>query len=105
LRAHASQYKIDKKHIGAVGFSAGGNLACMLGSTDGKEFKASGGNPDQSDLVQAVISFYGMLHLPELDPLVRLEARVVRDELSAGFPSLRLMPGQTLRFQPNTSFC
>jgi cytochrome P450 len=37
-------------------------------------------------------------------PLVRLEARVVLEELSARLPSLRLVPGQTLRFQPNTTF-
>jgi cytochrome P450 len=37
-------------------------------------------------------------------PLARLEARVVLEELSARLPSLRLVPGQTLRFQPNTTF-
>jgi cytochrome P450 len=37
-------------------------------------------------------------------PLVRLEARIVLEELSARLPSLRLIPGQTLRFQPNTTF-
>jgi acetyl esterase/lipase len=67
LRANAAQYKIDKDHIAAFGYSAGGNLVCMLGATDGKEFKISGGNPDQSDRVQAVVSFYGMLDLPEID--------------------------------------
>jgi acetyl esterase/lipase len=67
LRANADKYRIDPDHIAAFGFSAGGNLACMLGATDGKEFKISGGNPEQSDRVQAVVSFYGMLDLPELD--------------------------------------
>jgi cytochrome P450 len=37
-------------------------------------------------------------------PLGRLEARVVLEELSARLPQLRLVPGQTYRFQPNTSF-
>jgi len=36
-------------------------------------------------------------------PLARLEARVVLEELSARLPQLRLVPGQTLRFQPNTA--
>ena len=36
-------------------------------------------------------------------PLGRLEARVVLEELSARLPQLRLVSGQTLRFQPNTS--
>jgi acetyl esterase/lipase len=66
LRANAAQYKVDKDHIAAFGFSAGGNLACMLGSTDDKEFTVSGGNPGQSDRVQAVVSFYGISDLTEL---------------------------------------
>jgi acetyl esterase/lipase len=66
LRANAAQYKIDKDHIAAFGFLAGGNLACMLGSTDEKEFAVSGGNPGQSDRVQAVVSFYGISDLTEL---------------------------------------
>jgi acetyl esterase/lipase len=60
LRANANKYRIDQDHIAAFGFSAGGNLACMLGAIDGKDFKISGGNPEQSDRVQAVVSFYGV---------------------------------------------
>jgi len=67
LRTNATQYKTDKDHIAAFGFSADGNLACMLGATNGKEFKVSGGHADQSDRVQAMVSFYGMLDQPELD--------------------------------------
>ena len=37
-------------------------------------------------------------------PLARLEVRVVLEELSARLPSLRLVPGQTPRFRPNTTF-
>jgi cytochrome P450 len=37
-------------------------------------------------------------------PLARLETRVVLEELSARLPRLRLVPGQTLRFRPNTTF-
>jgi cytochrome P450 len=39
-----------------------------------------------------------------LAPLARLQARVVVEELSASLPSLRLVPEQPLRFQPNTTF-
>jgi acetyl esterase/lipase len=77
LRANADQYKIDKDHIAAFGFSAGGNLACMLGSTDDKEFAVSGGNADQSDCVKAVVSFYGISDLAEL------HQSCAREELSA----------------------
>jgi cytochrome P450 len=37
-------------------------------------------------------------------PLARLTVRVVLEELSARLGSLRLVPGQTPRFQPNTTF-
>jgi acetyl esterase/lipase len=77
LRANAAQYKIDKDHIAAFGFSAGGNLACMLGSTDAKEFAVCGGNADQSDRVQAVVSFYG------ISDLTALHQSCVRKELTA----------------------
>jgi acetyl esterase/lipase len=65
LRANADKYKIDPEHIGALGFSAGGNLACMLGSTGDKEFAVSGDNAKESDRVQAVASFYGIADLAE----------------------------------------
>jgi acetyl esterase/lipase len=60
LRANADKYKVNPDRIGAVGFSAGGHLVCMLGTTrkpDGLE--GSGGNPDRSSRVQAVVSFFG----------------------------------------------
>jgi acetyl esterase/lipase len=60
LRANAGKYKGDPDHIGVIGFSAGGHLACLLGVTakdDGLEGK--GGNDDTSSRVQAVASFFG----------------------------------------------
>jgi acetyl esterase/lipase len=60
LRANAKKYKVDPDHIGAVGFSAGGHLACLLGVTDrGDGLEGEGGNPDESSRVQAVVSFFG----------------------------------------------
>lgn len=60
LRANAQTYHVNPERIGALGFSAGAHLACMLGVTkkaDGLE--GSGGNPEQSSSVQAVVSFFG----------------------------------------------
>jgi acetyl esterase/lipase len=64
LRAHAEKYNVKKDAIGAVGYSAGGHLVCLLGLTtkeDGLE-----GNGDltakaarQSSRVQAVVDFFG----------------------------------------------
>ncbi len=66
LRANAATYKINSERIGVVGFSSGGYLACMLGVTrkaDG--FEGSGGNPEQSSAVQAVVSFFGPTDLTQ----------------------------------------
>jgi acetyl esterase/lipase len=68
LRANAGKFKIDKDHIGAVGFSAGGHLVCMLGVTrkeDGLE--GSGGSPEQSSAVQAVVDYFGPTDLGSND--------------------------------------
>jgi acetyl esterase/lipase len=60
LRANAKKYKVNSPHIGAVGFSAGGHLVSLLGTTDKKDgFEGTGGNPDESSRVQAVVNFFG----------------------------------------------
>jgi acetyl esterase/lipase len=64
LRANAAKYRIDTDRIGALGFSAGGHLVCMLGLTtreDGLEGKGdlSAEQAKQSSRVQAVCSFFG----------------------------------------------
>ncbi|HEX8202048.1 MAG TPA: alpha/beta hydrolase [Isosphaeraceae bacterium] len=60
LRAHAEDYRVDPGRIGAMGFSAGGHLALMLGLTDpddGLEGDAATDAP--SSKVQAVVNFFG----------------------------------------------
>lgn len=60
LRANAARFQIDAERIGAVGGSAGGHLALMLGLTGGvAEFEGPGPNQDRSSRVQAVVNFYG----------------------------------------------
>jgi len=64
LRAHADKYQIDKDRIGAIGASAGGHLAMMLGvmgREDGLE--GDGGWADQPSQVQAVVAFFGPTNL------------------------------------------
>ncbi len=53
LRAHATEYHIDPKHIGAYGNSAGGHLAMLLGMTG-----------ENADRVQAAASDSGPIDLP-----------------------------------------
>src|SRR5262249_35028498 len=42
MRSHASEYKIDPKHIGGFGYSAGGHLVALLGALDDNELKEDG---------------------------------------------------------------
>lgn len=64
MRANAKKYNIDPDCIAAVGGSAGGHLASMLGVTDGKsEFEGTGGYPDYSSKVNIVVSFNGVADL------------------------------------------
>lgn len=59
LRAHAKELNIDPELIGVVGFSAGGHLAALLGTTD----KSAGFDTElyaeQSSQVKCVVDFFG----------------------------------------------
>jgi acetyl esterase/lipase len=60
LRANAARYGVDPDHVAACGYSAGGHLACLLGVTDPADgLEGTGGHPEQSSKVQAVIDLFG----------------------------------------------
>jgi len=92
--------------VGGVPVPADANLLLLLGSAnrDPAVFE----DPDHFDIhrpnAKEHLSLGHGAHYCLGAPLARLEARVVLEELSARLPSLRLVPGQTLRFQPNTTF-
>jgi cytochrome P450 len=92
--------------IGGVPVPADANLLLLLGSAnrDPAVFE----DPDRFDIhrsnAKEHLSLGSGVHFCLGAPLVRLEVRVVLEELSARLPSLRLVPGQTLHFQPNTTF-
>ena len=92
--------------IGGVSVSADANLLLLLGSAN--RDPAVFGDPERFDIhrpnAKEHLSLGFGAHYCLGAPLARLEARIVLEELSARLPSLRLIPGQTLRFQPNTTF-
>ena len=60
LRAHAAQYDIDRNRFGVWGDSAGGQLAALLGTTNGlKEYEGFEGVTGVSSNVQAVCDWFG----------------------------------------------
>ena len=67
LRANAAKYAIDPEQIAVVGYSAGGNLALLLGTTNGRrEWEGNGDHLDQSSTVQAVVAYYPLTDLAAL---------------------------------------
>ncbi|MGA2258813.1 MAG: GH92 family glycosyl hydrolase, partial [Thermoguttaceae bacterium] len=66
LRANAEQYHLDVNHVGAWGWSDGGRLAVLLGTSGGVEkLEGTGGNTEQSSRVQAVVDFCGPASLEQ----------------------------------------
>jgi acetyl esterase/lipase len=66
LRRHAGEYNVNSDHIAAVGSSAGGHLAAMLGVNS---VTASGRHRNDDDAsVQAVVAFNGIFDLEAMPP-------------------------------------
>ncbi len=61
LRANAAKYHLDQDHIGVLGTSAGGSLACQVAVRCGeKEMEGNvGGNLSYSSCVQACVDCFG----------------------------------------------
>lgn len=67
MRAHAEEYGFHPGKIVAVGGSAGGQLAALLGTSGGlAELEGTGGNSGYSSDVNLVIVFFGIFDLAEL---------------------------------------
>jgi acetyl esterase/lipase len=89
LRANAEKYHVDPNRIGATGGSAGGHLSLLVGvAGSAKKFDGTGGNPDVSSQVQAVVNYFGPTDLARM---YGYEKRVDRllDTLVGGTPQER----------------
>jgi acetyl esterase/lipase len=60
LRAHSADYNLDPARIGALGASAGGHLAALLGTADSSAGFDVGEYLDQSSRIQAVVTLSGL---------------------------------------------
>jgi acetyl esterase/lipase len=75
LRANAAKYRLDRDHIGVWGFSSGGHLAALLGTTCGiPELEGKGDNPNESSCVQAIYDVAGPSDLVQMYDQVTDEA-------------------------------
>jgi acetyl esterase/lipase len=60
LRAYAGEYQINPDKIGVAGFSSGGHLAVLLGTSGGDAYlEGHGGYESYSSRVQAVVDHFG----------------------------------------------
>ncbi|WP_026997715.1 alpha/beta hydrolase [Flectobacillus major] len=62
IRANAKTYGLDTTKIASLGFSAGGQLAALIGNTNNMpKFEGNQGNLNHSSAVQAIIDIDGIL--------------------------------------------
>lgn len=62
VRAHAAAYHIDPNRMAILGFSAGGQLAALVGTTSNNPaFDEKKGTPNASSAVQAIVDIDGVL--------------------------------------------
>ena len=81
LRANAAKFDLDPDRIGVAGASSGGHLALLLGMADEKAgLEGSGGWPNVSSRVRAVVSYYGPTDLMAIsaDFGVRAQAAITK---------------------------
>ncbi|HUS16835.1 MAG TPA: alpha/beta hydrolase, partial [Chloroflexia bacterium] len=90
LRGHAERYGLDATHIGVWGDSAGGHLAALLGLVGVEAgLEGSGGYPEQSSAVQAVVTMSAPADFTPLD--LTLTNRVLAQMLLGRQPGAALL--------------
>ncbi len=82
LRYHHRPLGLDPSRFGALGVSAGGHLAAMLGVDDGSSYFVSGGFSGVSSGVQAVAALWGV-HDLTLKDLASYDEKVLPDIFGA----------------------
>lgn len=89
LRANASKYNLDPNRIGVWGFSSGGHLAALLGTSGGvAELEGNGDNMSYSSRVQAVCDVSGPADLVRLFQDVSGAPTATKPKVRAGVRAL-----------------
>jgi acetyl esterase/lipase len=92
VRANAKKYNLDPDRIGAIGHSAGGHLASLLGTSAGVKDFEKGDNQDLSSKVQAVCAMSGPTDFLQMDAHAPKGAFVKHDP--ANSPESKLIGGE-----------
>jgi acetyl esterase/lipase len=85
LRAHAKELMIDPERIGIVGFSAGGHLAALVGTTDKSAGFDEGPFAEQSSRVKCVVDLFGPADLTLYTETPGIEKAFMHPLLGASF--------------------
>ncbi len=97
LRAHAEKYHIDPEKIGVTGFSSGGHLALLLGTSAGDDFlEGDGDYPDYSSSVQAVVDHFGPTDFMKMNDTTGLNLRDANDSFAENSPPSLFLGGPLL---------
>lgn len=93
LRANAATYNIDVARMAIGGTSAGGHLVALVGTSGGvaETEGTTGGNPDWSSRVQAVVDYFGPTDLLQMNPDVTTPPGSTLDHDAANSPESRLI--------------
>lgn len=95
LRANGARFKIDTTRIAALGCSAGGQLAALLGTTNNDaSFEGSTGSPGHSSTIQAVVDIDGVLDFNTPD-------EIGPDSIAAKTKAASLWFGATIYEKPS----
>ena len=94
LRAHAVKYNINPDKIGVTGFSSGGHLATLLGTSAGDSYLEGKGDYLQySSNVQAVVDHFGPTDFMQMNDTTGLNLVDFMDHLTNESPEALFLGG------------